>query len=77
MYEYIEAQWDSAVGIPIAYGLDDRGLEFQSKQGKELSLLHSVKTGSETHPVSYPVGTGDFFLGDKVARACRRLLTSN
>jgi hypothetical protein len=33
------------------YGLDDRGtLEF--------SLLHAVKTDSEVHPTSYPMGNG-------------------
>jgi hypothetical protein len=35
------------------------GLELESKQGKEFSLLHSVKTGPETQPVSYPMTTED------------------
>lgn len=35
---------------------------------KGYSLLHSVKTGSGAHAVSYSVGTGDFLLMGKVAR---------
>jgi hypothetical protein len=33
------------------------------------SLLHRVQAGSEAHPASYPVGTGDSFPGDKAAGA--------
>jgi hypothetical protein len=37
------------------------GLEFESREGQEFSLLHVVQTGSRTHPASYPMGTGDSF----------------
>jgi hypothetical protein len=33
------------------------------------SLWHSVQTGSEAHPASYPMGTGGSFPGGKAARA--------
>jgi hypothetical protein len=36
---------------------------------KDLSLFHSVQTGSGAHPASYPMGTGVFSPGNKVARA--------
>jgi hypothetical protein len=36
-------------------------LGFDSQHRKILSLLHSVQTGSEAHPFSYPVGTGGSF----------------
>jgi hypothetical protein len=29
-------------------------------RARDFSLFHSVQTGSGTHPVSYPVGTGGF-----------------
>jgi hypothetical protein len=44
-----------SVGIPTGYGLDDRGSI--TRRGKRFSLLHSVQTGSEAYPASYPVGT--------------------
>jgi hypothetical protein len=34
-----------------------------------LFLLHSVQIGSETHPVSYPMNTGNFFPRGKTAGA--------
>jgi hypothetical protein len=37
--------------------------EFEPRLGQEFSLLHVVQTGSGTHPASYPMGTGGFFLG--------------
>jgi hypothetical protein len=37
--------------------------------GREFSVLHVVKTGSEAHPASYPMGTGGFFPEGKAARA--------
>jgi len=33
------------------------------------SLLHRVQTGSEDHPVSYPMGTRGSFTGSKSARS--------
>jgi hypothetical protein len=34
---------------------------------RDFSLLHRIQTGSGAHPASYPVGTGDPFLGIKKA----------
>jgi len=44
---------------------------FDSLQGREgiFSLRHRVQTGSGAHPASSPRGTGDSFLGSKVAEA--------
>jgi hypothetical protein len=36
---------------------------------QEISLLHIVQTGSETHPASYPVVTGGSFSGGKATRS--------
>jgi hypothetical protein len=35
-----------AVGIATGYGLDDRGVEFESRWGQEFSLLRVVQGGS-------------------------------
>jgi hypothetical protein len=43
---------DSAVGIATGYGLDDRGVEFESREGQEFSLLHVVQTGAGAPPIS-------------------------
>jgi hypothetical protein len=32
---------------------------FDSRQGQDFSLLHSVHTGYGAHPAFYPMGTGD------------------
>jgi hypothetical protein len=41
---------------------------FDSQLGKKnLSLLHSIQTGSGAHPASYPVGT-ECFLSGKIGR---------
>jgi len=40
------------------------------------SLRYRVHTGSETHIVSYPMGTGGSFPGFRVTGAWSRLLTS-
>jgi hypothetical protein len=37
---------------------------------RDFSLLHSVKTWPEAHPVSYPMGTGGRFPEGKAAGAC-------
>jgi hypothetical protein len=42
--------------MATGYGLDGPG--YDSRQGKEVSLLHSVKTGYGAHLASYPMGTG-------------------
>jgi hypothetical protein len=55
---------DSSVGIALGYGLDDRGSKVRSPAGAgNFSLHHRVQNGPEAHPVSYPMGTGDSFLG--------------
>jgi hypothetical protein len=58
---------DSAVGTATGYGLDDQGVKFESRWGKEFPLLHAVQTGSENRPASYPMGTGGSFPGGKAA----------
>jgi hypothetical protein len=34
-----------------------------SRQGQDVSLLHTVQTGSGAHPTSYPMSTGGFSPG--------------
>jgi hypothetical protein len=43
--------------------------KFESRKGKELSLLHVVQTGSGVHPASYSMGTRGAFPGVKAAGA--------
>jgi hypothetical protein len=50
---------DSVVGIATGYGL------FESRKGREFSLLHVVETGSGVHPASYPMGPGILSQGVK------------
>jgi hypothetical protein len=64
----------SAVGI--ATGWMTEGSEFESRWGQEFSLLHVVQTGSGVH-LTYPMGTGGSFSGDKAAGAWSWPLTSN
>jgi hypothetical protein len=45
------------------------GLEFESRWGKEFSVLHVVQTGSGAHQPSYSRGTLGSLLGDKAAGA--------
>jgi hypothetical protein len=61
---------DSFVGMAIDYWLDDRmvGVRIPAGTGN-FSLRHRVQTGSGAHPISYPMATGDSFLGDKAAGA--------
>jgi hypothetical protein len=57
---------DSVVGIATGYGLDDRGVEFESWKGQEFSLLHLVQTVPGVTPSLlangywglFPVGKG-------------------
>jgi hypothetical protein len=49
------------VGIATGYGLEDPGF----RQDKTFSLLHSVQTGTQAHPASYPIGTGAISPGVK------------
>jgi hypothetical protein len=47
----------------LGYGLD--GWVRFPAGATDFSLLHSVLTGHEAHPASYPMGTGDSFSGSK------------
>jgi hypothetical protein len=54
---------DSSVAIATGCGLDDRRT-IPSMGNNIFSVLHSVQTGSEAHPASYPIGTArPFFPG--------------
>jgi hypothetical protein len=52
----------------MAKGWMTEGSEFESRQGKEFSLLHVVQTGSGAHPASYKMGNGGSFLRSKSGR---------
>jgi hypothetical protein len=48
------------------YGLDDRVIGIRSPAGeKDFSPVLCVQTGSEAHPASCTMGTGEPFPGDK------------
>jgi hypothetical protein len=34
---------------------------------RDFSLIHSVETSFEAHPISHAMGAGGYFSGDKVA----------
>jgi hypothetical protein len=42
---------------------------FDSRQGEDFSLLHSVRIGIEVNSASYPMSTGGSFIGSKEAGA--------
>jgi hypothetical protein len=44
------------------------GSELKYRWDKEFSPLHDIQTSSGAHSASYPIGTGDYFLGGKAAR---------
>jgi hypothetical protein len=52
-----------SVGIVAGYGMDARGVEFESLYGQEFSPLHIVHTGSGAHPTSYLMGTRGYSAG--------------
>jgi hypothetical protein len=54
--------------VGIATGSTE-GSEFESRWGKEFSLLHAIHTGSGVHETSYQMGTGGSFPGCKAAWA--------
>jgi hypothetical protein len=60
-----ETSLDSAVGIAIGYGLDDREVPV----GLKLFILHVVQTCSGVHTTSYTMGTGGSFPGGKATEA--------
>jgi hypothetical protein len=56
----------------IGCGVDNRGIGVQLMPGaRDLSLLHSVRTGSGADPASYPTDTGANFPGGKSTGASR------
>jgi hypothetical protein len=62
MYISIDECVYRSVGIGrYSDGLRAGLLGFNSSQRQDISLLHSVQTGSGTHPSSYAMGTGGFF----------------
>jgi len=55
-----------SVGIALGYGLEDRGSRLRFPAGaRNISLHHGVKTGSGSHPASYPMGIRGSFSGVK------------
>jgi hypothetical protein len=50
----------------LGHMLDEQGIsnKFQA-EARDFSFLHSIQTGSGTHPASYLMWTGGSFLGDK------------
>jgi hypothetical protein len=66
---FIQSEPGSSVSTVSGYGLDDRAIEVRSPaEAKGYSSL-SVQTGSEAHPASCTMGTGDPFPGQSVAGA--------
>jgi hypothetical protein len=43
--------------IATDYGLDDRGVEFESRWGQEFLFLRIVQPDSGAHPASCPMGS--------------------
>jgi hypothetical protein len=60
---------DSAVGLATGYKWTTKGSKIEFRWEQELSLLYVVQTGSGAHPASYPIDTGSFLAGGKVAGA--------
>jgi hypothetical protein len=60
---------DNGAGIATGYGLEDRVVGVRVTMRAIYFPLHSVQTGSEAHPVSYPRDMGNSFPGDIAARA--------
>jgi hypothetical protein len=52
--------------LPVSWTA--KRLEFESRRGKEFSLLQVIQTGSGVHQTSYPMGTGVLSLGRGVKR---------
>jgi hypothetical protein len=55
--------WDSVVRLVT--GWTTERLEFESRWGKEFSILNVVQTGFGVHPTSYIMGIGCSFQGIK------------
>jgi hypothetical protein len=58
---------DILVDILKGYGMDDRSSI--PHRGLKFSLIHSVHTGTGTHPVSYGMGIGGSFPWGKTVKA--------
>jgi hypothetical protein len=58
----------SAVGIATGYEMDGLG---SIPGNAKYCLLHSVQTGYEAHPASYPMGTGNDFPVGKAVRGVK------
>jgi hypothetical protein len=56
----------NSVSTVSDYGLDDRSIEVRSPaETKDFSSSLCIQTGSEAHPASCTMGTGDPFPGAK------------
>jgi hypothetical protein len=54
---YIERRiWDRVDGLPISYGLDGPGFEFQ-QEADYLLLSKAAQTGCDAHPASSAIST--------------------
>jgi hypothetical protein len=60
-------------GVGIAQSVLRRAM--RRTAGQHFSLFHSVQTGSEAHPASYPMGSGGDFPWGEAAGAWRWSLT--
>jgi hypothetical protein len=59
---FCEEMPDTSVVMAMGYGWTAEKLQFDSRNGaRDISLLHSVQTGSGAQPGSYPLGNGDSF----------------
>jgi hypothetical protein len=57
---------------PLDFIVDDRPTGFRSPaEAKDFSSSLGVQTSSETHPASYPMGTGGPFQGVKGGRGVK------
>jgi hypothetical protein len=45
------------------------GVRFQGEAREIFFSLHNIRSGSEVHPASYPMGTSGSFRADKAASA--------
>jgi hypothetical protein len=57
--------WGSIISIVTGYGLDNQGVRIRVKN----FLFHVVQIGSEDHPASSPMSTGELFARGKAAGA--------
>jgi hypothetical protein len=62
-----EAGEMNGVAQSLGYGMDDKDSIPGRGNGRMFSLRHSLKTGSETHPTSYPRVSACSYRGGKVS----------